>query len=77
MIEVQIFGGLAEVSTDGRGRREVPYPVGGTTVGRILADLGIPEAAVGIVMVNGRPGGLGTQVHDGDRVAFFAPAGGG
>ena len=39
--------------------------------------IGIPPEEITIVMINSRQNELGDLVHDGDRVAFFPPVGGG
>ncbi len=52
------------------------YPPG-TTVGRIVAELGIPEQQLGIILVNSRHAKLDRSLGDGDTVAIFPLLGGG
>ena len=52
--------------------------VNGTSTPLALAQsLNLPEDEITIIMVNGLHAALDTPVHDGDRVAFFPPVGGG
>lgn len=52
------------------------YPAG-TTVGAIAAELDLPEADLGIVMVNSRHVKLDRELADGDVLALFPLVGGG
>jgi molybdopterin converting factor small subunit len=52
------------------------YPAG-TTVGKIVTELEIPEQQLGIILVNSRHAGLEHAVNDGDTVALFPLVGGG
>ena len=49
----------------------------GTQVGQIAAELQIPEADLGIVMVNSRHVKLDRELVDGDTLALFPLVGGG
>ncbi|AVX21481.1 MULTISPECIES: MoaD/ThiS family protein [Carboxydocella] len=52
------------------------YPEG-TTVGRIVEELGIPEEELALILVNGRDVELEHQLTDGDTLSLFPPVGGG
>ena len=54
--------------------REVPD---GSPVGRILADLGLSAAQVGILLVDGRHGKPDDRLNPDASVALFPPVGGG
>ncbi|MDO5536803.1 MAG: MoaD/ThiS family protein [Desulfovibrionaceae bacterium] len=43
----------------------------------LAARIGIPDAQIKIIMVNGRQSKRETVVRDGDRVAYFPAVGGG
>ena len=77
MIQVRFFGGLAAWGPVGKGDHELTWPTESASGREILASMGIPEGKIGIVMVNGRVADLDVAIHDGDRVAFFTPVGGG
>jgi molybdopterin converting factor small subunit len=55
---------------------EKEYPAG-TRVADIVAELGIPTAELGIMMVNSRHVPLGRELADGDTLALFPLLGGG
>jgi sulfur-carrier protein len=55
---------------------ERDYP-SATTVGTIVAELGIPEEELGIILVNSRHVGLDRQLAEGDVLAIFPLLGGG
>ena len=76
MIEVRLFATLRELSRSKRARFDLPG-ASGLTVGRVLADEGVAEDAVHIVMVNGKKAAFGTELRDGDRLGVFPPVGGG
>jgi molybdopterin converting factor small subunit len=52
------------------------YPAG-TTVGEVVAGLGIDEKELGTVMVNSRHAGVGQVLNEGDALAIFPLVGGG
>ena len=52
------------------------YPAG-TTVADVVAQKGIPEADVGIMLVNHRHVKLDSELADGDILALFPLLGGG
>ena len=49
----------------------------GTRVGQLVGDLGIPEATVKLIFVNGKKAGPDQVLSHGDRVGLFPPVGGG
>lgn len=76
MISVRLFAGLASQAPGGQNEFEVSC-TSCATARSILDMQGIPESAVAFLMVNGRTAEFSSELHDGDRVAFFAPLGGG
>ena len=76
MIEVRLFATLRGFSRSGRPHFEFPAS-SGLTVRRVLAEEGVAEDAVHIIMVNGHRATLGTELRDGDRLGLFPPVGGG
>lgn len=76
MIEVRLFATLPGLARSGRTHFELPASPG-LTVRRVIADQGVAEDAVHIIMVNGRRATLGTELGDGDRLGLFPPVGGG
>ena len=49
----------------------------GTTIGEVVAQLGIAEEALGMVMLNSRHAPLDQKLKDGDTLALFPLVGGG
>ncbi len=49
----------------------------GTTVGELIAKLGLPEKQVKLIFIDGVRGGLHTVLHGGERIGIFPPVGGG
>jgi len=47
------------------------------TLGQVVAELGIAEGEVGMVLVNGRHASMGQELCDGQLVALFPLLGGG
>ena len=76
MVEVRLFATLRELSRSGRTHFELPASPGMTVRG-VLAEEGLAEQAVHIVMVNGHRATFGTELRDGDRLGLFPPVGGG
>ena len=76
-VEVRLFAYLRRYLppyADGkRIRLEPPAP----DVRAVAAELGIPPAVLGVVMLNGRHADADTPLHDGDVVSFFPPIAGG
>lgn len=61
---------------DGRNPFDIELPAG-STVGRVLAMLSIPESAPKVVIVNGRMALPERELADGDRMTVFPPVAGG
>lgn len=75
-IQLKCFSTLAsdyDCSSDEATAHDV---VEGKTLGKFLAEAGIPGDRVKIAFVNNRSAGMGTVLTDGDRVGL-APATGG
>ena len=49
----------------------------GTTIGQVVAGLGIEEDALGMVMLNGRHTPLEQPLQEGDTLSLFPLVGGG
>ncbi len=49
----------------------------GTTIGQVVAELGIEESALGMVMLNGRHTPLEQPLQEGDTLSLFPLVGGG
>ena len=49
----------------------------GTTVGAIVTELAITEDEVGVILINGRHGGLDHGLAEGDILSLFPLVGGG
>ncbi len=73
-ITLKLFATLAKHLPDTADR----YPIApGTTVGRLVEDLGIPRKEAKLIFVNGIKQDLDTPLEGGDRVGIFPPVGGG
>ena len=55
-------------------RRELPE---GTDVRAVVLSLGLTEAEIGIIMLNGRHGELDQKLNDNDTLSLFPLVGGG
>jgi len=78
-IEVRLHAGLERYAPMGGGAAAsfpLAVPDGGT-VGDVLSHLGIPREAVHLIFVNGLAQSLDSPLKEGDRLALFAPIGGG
>lgn len=74
-IEVHLFATLARYLPAGSHRfMEVGE---GTTVRDLLVELGVPQAEVKLIFLNGVHAGLDTVLEDGGRLGIFPPVGGG
>ena len=60
-----------------RFNKEVWTIAPGATVGAIVTDLAIPEEEVGVILINGRHGGLDQALVEGDNLSLFPLVGGG
>jgi molybdopterin converting factor small subunit len=52
------------------------YPPG-TSCREIIADVGLTEQELGIVLINGRHAALNTRLEEGDTLSLFPLVGGG
>jgi len=77
-VEVRLYADLARYTPGVRvgEPRAVTVPAG-TTVGEILAMLGIPIEVARLVFVNGLACPLDRELCNGDRIGIFPPIGGG
>jgi molybdopterin synthase sulfur carrier subunit len=48
-----------------------------STLGQVIADLGIAESEIGMALVNGRHASMGQGLNDGHVLALFPLLGGG
>ena len=77
-IELRLHAGLERYASVERAGAALPLSLhDGATVGDVLRHLGIPEGAVHLIFVNGFAQSLDSSLKEGDRVALFAPVGGG
>jgi sulfur carrier protein ThiS len=77
-IHLALFAYLSQYQPDGRGGRHARAidAAEGTTVGELIARLGLPEGPRA-VFVNGRRAVDDDQLCDDDRLAIFPPIAGG
>jgi sulfur carrier protein ThiS len=77
-IEVHLYATLLEYVPGARlGAPQVLDVPPGTTVGDVVARLGLPPEEVAIVMVNGVHRDADHVLAEGDRLALFPPIAGG
>ena len=73
-IDLKLFVTLARFLPENAGE----FPVKeGTSVEKLMANLGIPGDWVKLIFVNGKKQGREYCLQDGDRVGLFPPVGGG
>jgi molybdopterin converting factor small subunit len=54
------------------------YPVDpGITIRHLMKQLGVPEADIKLIFIDGVKGDLTSSLHGGERVGIFPPVGGG
>jgi sulfur carrier protein ThiS len=77
-IHLALFAYLARYQPDGQGGRQARAidAAEGTTVGALIARLGLPEGPR-VVLVNGRHVADDQRLSDGDRLAIFPQIAGG
>ena len=73
-ISLRLFADLSDRLPENHDRFAVSS---GTTVGKVLASLGITEEEARLVFVNNRRAEPTTVLKDGDRLGAFPPVGGG
>ena len=77
-IQVKLFATLARYRPDTRHGQAFPLPLAaGQDLRSLVAPLGLPDAAVRHVFVNGRRATLDYVPQPGDEVAIFPPIAGG
>jgi len=73
-ITIKLFATLSRFTPDFPDR----YPIeSGTTIRKLLKQIGVSEDEIKLIFINGVKGGLASPLHDGDRVEIFPPVGGG
>lgn len=72
-ITVKLF---ASFRTGRFGEKSLVCP-DGCPAGRVLEELGIAEADVGVMLANGKHSGAGQKLSEGDTLAVFPLIGGG
>ena len=72
-IEIKLYASLRQ-GRFAREERDVPDAATGI---QVAAELGIPAAQVGILLVNGRHAGRQDPLHEGDVLSLFPLIGGG
>jgi len=73
-IELRLFANLA-VHMPANPTR---YPIqSGTTVARLMDQLGVPAAEAKLIFINGVKGYRDSTLKGGERVGIFPPVGGG
>ena len=76
MIHVRLYADLRPQGEPDKKEFQVePRP--GMTVADVVREARVPEGAIGIVVINGRAGSLGSSLVEGDRVAVFPAVCGG
>ncbi len=73
-IELKLFVTLSQYLPQGSENYEV---LKGTTVGKLIKDLSIPDDLVKLIFINGVRKNRDTQLENNDRVGLFPPVGGG
>ncbi len=76
-VELALFASLRRYLPEGGAGHEQTIDLpDGTTVGQVIAMLGLPDEPR-VVFVNGRHAPDDLALHDGDRLAVFPPVAGG
>jgi len=73
-IELKLFVTLSGYLPDNSEGLEIPE---GTTVDKLMADLGIPSELVKLIFINGKKQNRNYQLKNNDRLGLFPPVGGG
>ena len=78
-IELNLFASLAQYAPDKTGshNRQILEVAEGTTIIRLLEELGLPMDKIGMIFVNGLHAAGDEVLKDGDRVGVFPPVAGG
>jgi sulfur-carrier protein len=72
-VTVRLFAGF-RINRFKEETRQYDAPV---TVKQVIAELGIPEAEVGIIFINGRNASIDQTLAEGDALSLFPLVGGG
>ncbi|MDD3620209.1 MAG: MoaD/ThiS family protein [Desulfobulbaceae bacterium] len=72
-VTVRLFAGFRI----GRFKEETRQYDAPVTVKQIVTELGIPEAEVGIIFINGRNASIDQALAEGDALSLFPLVGGG
>lgn len=76
-INIKCFATLSNDDTCRHDRpRAISFAGDHATVGNLIDEVGVPEAEIATVFVNGRRSGHDAPLSDGDRVAFVPAVGG-
>jgi molybdopterin converting factor small subunit len=75
-VEIKLFAEFRSYSPNTRNRWYADVP-DGSTVGDVIATLGIPEDMKKILFINGVHGNHDSVLQDNDRLAIFPPVAGG
>ena len=71
-VVVRCYAELNDYLPEGRRQRDWDVPLcGAANVGGLIAEFGIPSAAVEVVLVNGVSSGLDRDLRDGDRISLY------
>ena len=71
-VSLRCYSELNDRLPPGRRQRDCRIPItGGTTVGDLIAGVGIPAEAVEVALVNGRSETLERVLRDGDRLSLY------
>lgn len=73
-IELKLFVTLSQYLPDNSDCLEIEN---GTTVEKLILDLGIPNDLVKLIFINGKKQNGSYQLKNNDRVGLFPPVGGG
>lgn len=76
-VEVKLFAGFRKHVPDGARNSFIMDVPRGSTVGDIVASLGLPVDVKKIIFVNGVHGDSTTGLKSNDRVGIFPPVAGG
>ena len=73
-IDLKLFVTLSQYQPKNSECLEIPE---GTTVEKLIFDVGIPKELVKLIFINGKKQNYSYQLKDNDRVGVFPPVGGG
>jgi sulfur-carrier protein len=73
-IDLQLFVTLSKYQPENNEFLEIQE---GTSVGKLILDLGIPKDLVKLIFVNGKRQKTAYRLKNNDRLGLFPPVGGG